>query len=141
MFVLLILQCSLKKVLDPLSSDVDKYSNNAEYIFDVEKDIPICSMVSTEKFLVIGTCGEISGWDWKSIADSKSLKPCWKILIPDNKRNIDRPDVNSLWWNENEEKLFAGCGDNNIYSFDISNGKLIRTYEGHSDYIHSIQGM
>lgn len=131
----------MKKVLDPLSDNVEKYSNNAETIFSVEKDIPVCSMVSTDTHLVVGTCGEISGWDWKCITESKILKPSWKIAIPDNKRNIDRPDVNSMWWNENEEKLYAGCGDNNIYSFDLSNSKLVKTYDGHSDYIHSIQGM
>ncbi|PSN29091.1 THO complex subunit 6 [Blattella germanica] len=37
--------------------------------------------------------------------------------------------------------LYAGCGDNRIYVFSLEDGKLIRTMEGHDDYIHSIHCM
>lgn len=34
--------------------------------------------------------------------------------------------------------LFAGCGDNNIYSFSLEDGRVLRTYSEHLDYIHNI---
>jgi WD40 repeat protein len=37
--------------------------------------------------------------------------------------------------------IYAGCGDNKIYIFSLEDGKLVRTMEGHDDYIHSIHNM
>jgi THO complex subunit 6 len=51
---------------------------------------------------------------------------------------LDKPDVNSLAVKLEDEKLYAGCGDGKIYAFDLYGGKLIRTFEGHSDFIHCV---
>lgn len=44
-------------------------------------------MISTDNFLVIGTSGEICGWDWKIITSSKNPKNkvSWTIQLPVNK--------------------------------------------------------
>jgi THO complex subunit 6 len=52
--------------------------------------------------------------------------------------SVDKADVNSLAMMENQELLVAGCGDNNVYTFDVSEGRLVQTFEGHQDYIHNV---
>lgn len=34
--------------------------------------------------------------------------------------------------------LYAGCGDNNIYIISLEDGKILRTMQGHTDYIHDL---
>lgn len=89
---------------------------------------------------MVGTHGEISGWDWSCLKD-KAPKPSWKIALPGGGSILDRVDVNSLWWSEEQELMFAGCGDNNIYAFNLEEGKIVRIFKGHEDYIHSIHGL
>lgn len=57
------------------------------YRLTVYPDQHIESMIATDNFLIIGTVGEISGWDWKVVASSKATKnkPSWVIQIPANK--------------------------------------------------------
>lgn len=65
-------------------------------------------------------------------------KPSWKIDLPDIKDSFDKADVNTLIYNKETDHVYAGCGDSNIYVFDIEHGKVIQTLKGHTDYIHSI---
>jgi THO complex subunit 6 len=51
---------------------------------------------------------------------------------------LDKADVNSMTVRPEEDKLYAGCGDNKIYCYDLDGGKLIRTFQGHDDYIHCV---
>lgn len=57
------------------------------YHFTAHLDQQVACMLSTENFLVTGTCGEISGWDWTTITSSKisKSKVSWTIQIPANK--------------------------------------------------------
>lgn len=54
---------------------------------------------------------------------------------------LEKPDVNSMLYCKTNGHIYAGCGDNKIYIFSLEDGKLIRTMEGHDDYIHSIHNM
>lgn len=50
-------------------------------------------------------------------------------------------DVNALKITRDAETnsiLYAGCGDNKVYSFSLEDGRLIRSYLGHTDYVHNI---
>ncbi|RLU15550.1 hypothetical protein DMN91_012544 [Ooceraea biroi] len=97
-------------------------------------------MLSVENFLVTGTRGEISGWDWKMVTSSKApkTKVSWNIQIPANKDSYDKPDVNCMVYSKANHVLYAGCGDNNIYIISLEDGKILRTMQGHTDYIHSL---
>lgn len=53
---------------------------------------------------------------------------------------MEQADVNCLWLTDDEGKLYAGCGDNNVYVFNLEDGRVVSTYEGHDDFIHSIHG-
>lgn len=98
-------------------------------------------MVTAEKFLLIGMVGEITGWDWKTITTSKNPKLAFSIQIPTAKDALEKPDVNSMLYSKMGGYIYAGCGDNKIYIFSLEDGKLIRTMEGHDDYIHSIHNI
>lgn len=99
----------------------------------------MCSLLSTENNLIIGTAGEIISYEWSSITSSKLGKPHWQVSIP-SKVPVEQQDVNCLWLSEDKETLFAGCGDNNIYSFTLETVSLKLKYLGHDDFIHCIDG-
>lgn len=54
------------------------------YRFTAHPNEHVESMVTTEQFLVTGTLGEISGWDWKTITSNKASKAkvSWTIKLP-----------------------------------------------------------
>lgn len=47
-------------------------------------------------------------------------------------------EINDMWLDENN--LYAGLGDGNLYSFNLEYGSFIKKYTGHKDYIHSVHG-
>nr|CAD7264090.1 unnamed protein product [Timema shepardi] len=93
-------------------------------LFMTKQDVQVCSMVTTEKFLITGMVGEIVGWNWKSIKDA-----------------LEKPDVNSLIFDKTKGLLYAGCGDNKIYVFNLESRQLLRTMEGHEDFIHCLHNL
>jgi len=76
----------LSKILGP-SKVEENDLQGPNYCFTAHQDQEIACMLSTENFLVIGTRGEISGWDWKMITSNKASKSkaSWSIQIPANK--------------------------------------------------------
>ncbi|GBP40946.1 THO complex subunit 6 [Eumeta japonica] len=130
----------LDRVLNPILELFSAEYNKPKYIHELENEVQICSLLTSQKFLIVGTIGEITGWDWKSLVSNKFNKPSWIIKVPFKKSGLELWDVNSMWLSEDESKLYAGCGDNNIYSFSLEGGKLISVYEGHNDYIHCVHG-
>ncbi|KAF9422214.1 hypothetical protein HW555_002023 [Spodoptera exigua] len=129
----------LDRILNPVVELLTSDYNKPKYIHTLESGSQICSLASTEKFLIVGTVNEISGWDWKNAVSSKLSKPSWVIRIP-SRSSMEQTDVNSLWLSEDESKLYAGCGDNNVYVFDLEDGRLVSTFKGHNNFIHAIDG-
>lgn len=130
----------LQKILSP-GDGFTPSCRKAEYHFCVKQDVQICSMVTIDKFLLIGMVGEITGWDWKTVTASKNPKLAFSIQIPTAKDALEKPDVNSMLFCKTDGHIYAGCGDNKIYIFGLEDGKLVRTMEGHDDYIHSIHNI
>ncbi|XP_012214822.1 THO complex subunit 6 homolog [Linepithema humile] len=128
----------LSKVLGPSKVEENELQG-PNYRFAAHPDQEVACMLSTEHFLVTGTRGEISGWDWKTITSSKAKnKISWNIQIPANKDNYDKPDINCMVYSTTNHLLYAGCGDNNIYIINLEDGKILRTMPGHTDYIHGL---
>lgn len=77
---------SLSTALGPRQTDDEEFLGPT-YQFKAHPDQQVQSMLTTNNFLVTGTCGEIAGWDWKSATSSKSLKikPSWVVQIPSKK--------------------------------------------------------
>lgn len=49
-------------------------------------------------------------------------------------------EINSMWVDHENENVYAGCGDGNVYICSLEDGQVIKTLSEHSDYIHSIHG-
>ncbi|XP_043469527.1 THO complex subunit 6 [Leptopilina heterotoma] len=113
------------------------------YRFTAHSNQHVESMVATEQFLVTGTLGEISGWDWKTITSNKASKAkvSWTISLPVKNDSYERPDVNFMVYSKSNHLLYAGCGNNTIYIISLEGGKIQRSLEGHEDYVHSISVM
>lgn len=47
-------------------------------------------------------------------------------------------DVNCLILNKEANILYAGCGDNAVYSLNLECGEVIHKFEEHRDFVHSI---
>lgn len=47
-------------------------------------------------------------------------------------------DVNCLLVDSKNDVLFAGCGDNCVYALKLEGGQVLRSFIGHSDYVHCI---
>lgn len=103
----------------------------------MQPDVQINSLLTTEKHLIVGAFGEIYGYLWKSVKTTKDPKPAWKIELPNVKDAFDKADVNWLLYDKNSSLLYA-TGDNNIYVFNLEDGKLVRSLNSHTNYIHSI---
>ncbi|XP_078044626.1 THO complex subunit 6 [Augochlora pura] len=103
----------------------------------------VMSMVSTDNFLVTGSSGEVCGWNWKMVTSNKTpkIKVSWTIQLPVNKDSYEKPDVNYLVYSKPNNVLYAGCGDNNIYVISLEDGRIIRSLQGHTDYVHCLSLM
>ncbi|CAB3221458.1 unnamed protein product [Arctia plantaginis] len=128
---------NLERILNPEPLSLDY--NKPKHIHNIESGYQICSLTSTDAALIIGTVNEILGYDWKTVTSAKVSKPLWRIKIS-SETSMEQIDVNSLWLSEDEAKLYAGCGDNNIYVYNMDDGRLLSTFKGHTDFVHSVHG-
>jgi THO complex subunit 6 len=113
--------------------------NKPKHIHTLGRGNQISSLTGTDKFLIVGSVNEISGWEWKGVLSSKLSKPAWQIKISPQS-SIEQIDVNTLWLSDDNEKLYAGCGDNKIHVYNLEDGRELSSLTGHDDYIHSVHG-
>lgn len=106
--------------------------------FTVKEDVQINSLVSTKQFLIVGTVGEICGYNWKNVKASKQPSCAWSIDFRSAKDSFDKPDINYLIFNKENDQLYVACGDNNIYIIDLETRKEVKAFKGHKDYVHCI---
>lgn len=111
-------------------------------LFSVCCSQPINSLAFHNDFLIVGTIGKIVGYKWKFHFDETPnlTKPFWTIEIPIIPESIEAADINSMYIDQESNILYAGCGDNNIYQISLEDGKIIRNFKGHKDYIHCVTG-
>lgn len=128
----------LSKVVQA-ETDLNKEDLSSKNKFTVEKDCQVNSLLTIKNFLLIGGLGEIQAYNWKNIKASKNVKASWCISIPNQKDAFERADINSLVYNEECNHIYAGCGDNKIYEFDLESRALVKTLTNHEDYIHCLQ--
>ncbi|XP_063974502.1 THO complex subunit 6 [Diachasmimorpha longicaudata] len=129
----------IPKALGPTKEN-DNDLQGPMYKIPAYTDHHVESMVTTDNFLVTGTAGEISGWDWKTLTSDKAskIKVSWTVQMPVDRDTSEKPDVNYMAYSKPNHILYAGCGDNKIYAVDMEHGKILRKFEGHTDYIHNL---
>lgn len=108
-------------------------------IFTASESCDIQSLEFFNDFLIVGCNGSIVGFIWNE-KTQRIEKKSWEVKIPSTATTFDTTDVNCMYLDRNEGILYAGCGDNEIYSITLENGTVLRTYSGHKDYIHSVDG-
>jgi len=102
------------------------------------KEGPIFALASNSQYLISAGDSWISGWCWKDILN-KNNKLSWQLAIPkDNAHKSTEVNAMALVEKDGVSTLYAGCGDNNIYVFDLESQKLKLTFKGHSNYIHCL---
>ncbi|KAK3083651.1 hypothetical protein FSP39_000796 [Pinctada imbricata] len=108
------------------------------FSFQASEDGAIFTLSSTDALLISAGNGPICAWKWADIL-AKGPKLIWSLNIP-KKGPFSNPEVNTLQIDEQESQTYvlAGCGDKNIYGWDISSGKQIFQLSGHTDYIHDL---
>jgi len=130
---------SIFSLSNALSSEVTDESWKPFCSFKAHEG-PAYSLVSTARFLISAGTGSIKAWSWTEVI-SRSPKVSWSLNLPESSsREILNPEINTLATDEVDGtfRLYAGCGDNMIHSWDISLGLFLRSYRGHSDYIHAV---
>lgn len=99
---------------------------------------PIRSLAFHNNFLIVGTAGTVTGYTWLK---NRLTKKSWEIRLPaNNETSSQQNDINCFWLNKKESILYAGCGDNNIYVMNLEDGQVLRSFDGHTDYVHWIDG-
>lgn len=128
--------------------DVDQALTAASAAVAVEGKLPvrsfsahasghIYSLVATERFLVSGASREVCGWQWSDVLHTKNPKPSW-TLVPPVTNPFEVPETNSMVYNSSDNSLVTGCGDNNVYIWDLEGGSVKQTLSGHTDYVHCV---
>ncbi|CAG9865527.1 unnamed protein product [Phyllotreta striolata] len=99
----------------------------------------INSLLSTPSFLLVGV-SDILGYNWKTIKSTTVQKPQpdWRIEIPNRKDSFENADINVMIHDKEKNHIFIGCGNNNIYVFDLETRRLLKTLNKHTDYLHSL---
>lgn len=109
-------------------------------VFHVSDKSQIYSLTFFNDFLIVGTNGELSGYKF-SKQQINTAKKEWEIRMPAALETSELVnEINYLWLDEDNAMIYCGCGDNNIYACSLENGLITRTFTGHSDYIHSLDG-
>ncbi|XP_014787628.1 THO complex subunit 6 homolog isoform X1 [Octopus bimaculoides] len=129
--------CAIFSLPSSLSPEATENSWKPLFTFKASDDGPICSMTSTSRELICGCSGYIKAWLWSHII-KRTNKLAWALIIPTKSFSVS--EINSMVTdNKNGEKnLYAGCGDNLIYIYDLETGSLKSTLSGHKDYIHCV---
>lgn len=95
------------------------------------------SLAFYKNILIVGTnTGKIRGYNFYK---NRLTKKAWEIFLA-NQNIADQNDMNCFWLQKNDGTLFVGCGDNNIYAVSLETGKVLRNFNGHTDYVHWIDG-
>ncbi|CAD7080840.1 unnamed protein product [Hermetia illucens] len=109
-------------------------------IFTVDSKAAVNSLKFHRGFLIVGTVGSIAGYVWNE--DKQQIgKKSWEVKIPSAPESIEAADVNFMWVDKASDNLFAGCGDHAVYQISLEDGRMVRTFSGHKDYIHCVTGL
>lgn len=108
-------------------------------VFKVSEDgQSIRSLAFHSNYLIVGMAGVVTGYSWFK---NRLTKKLWEISLPvNNETSSQQNDINCFWLDKTDNILYAGCGDNNIYAINLEDGQVLRSFGGHTNYVHWIDG-
>lgn len=134
---------SLFKLSNALSSDnIDKVK--LPYSKFKATDSSLYTLEKTNDLLLCAPLNQIIGWRWKDLKDNKSsMKPSFSIYLKSlesSQNQNSQIETNSLLCDleGGNKRILAGCGNGEIFNFDMETSKLIHKYQAHEDSIYQI---
>ncbi|KAM7355188.1 THO complex subunit 6-like [Cochliomyia hominivorax] len=109
-------------------------------IYSQSEDVEINCLSFHRDFLIVGSIGVVYGLKWLEEKGELINRRAWEVKIPMKVDAIEVPDVNFMWIKPETDCLFVGCGDNVIYEITLEDGRIVRDFKGHEDYIHGVSG-
>lgn len=87
----------------------------------------------------------IKGWNWKQLESAtsarRSLSPVLELPNP-RKSLVSKISIYEISGivvdHKNPSILYAACGNNNAYAWDVTRQQVIGTFKGHKNYLHCI---
>jgi THO complex subunit 6 len=102
-------------------------------------DLP-CSLAFHRDFLIVGSNNaSVSGFEVNSSTGIIQSTASWKIQLPIAPEQFEISEVNDLWIDTENETLYAACA-NDVLKYSLDNGVFVQKFEGHKDFIHSVNG-
>jgi len=96
----------------------------------------VYSLVSMERYLVVGGNGEVRGYDWDNISGGEAVTASdWHICLQ------GKGEVNSMVVVKEvgmEGSLVIGMGDTNVYVVDLETRQIVCVLAGHTAYVHCV---
>ncbi|XP_055607626.1 THO complex subunit 6 [Uranotaenia lowii] len=120
-------------------TDTDKLPTEPQLVFQIPERCQVYSLAFHKDFIIVGLNGEISGYQWNGKTATIGKK-AWTVKLPSAAEYTDVNEVNYFWLDKEAEILYAGCGDNILYAVSLEDGRVVRQYQGHQDYIHCVSG-
>jgi THO complex subunit 6 len=119
-----------KIILWPNAAESIKYSWDAH-------SGPIYSLTTNKTTLISGGINCIKLWQWADIIDycNSGLVPKPLKVLPTSQDRLHN-EVNALV--EHRGHLFSAMGNNQCYEWDLNSGSLVRTYNGHTQFLHDV---
>lgn len=87
---------------------------------------------------------EMRGWDWEAVLAGR-VTGCDAALftvtnppLPGSLSIVELSETNALSWNATDGLLYSAAGDGNAYAWDLTKGVTVRSFSGHTKYLHSL---
>uniref|UniRef100_T1GQT4 Uncharacterized protein n=1 Tax=Megaselia scalaris TaxID=36166 RepID=T1GQT4_MEGSC len=85
-------------------------------------------------FLIVGAKGSIYGLKFDELKNHLSKDKSWEVSLAEVK------NVNCFWLDKAINHIFVGCDNNIIYQVSLEDGRVLRKFEGHKDFVHCLTG-
>lgn len=63
----------------------------------------------------------------------------WNVQLNLRPEQFEISEVNDLWVDSENEMLYAACA-NDIHQINLEDGRVVQSFQGHKDFVHSIDG-
>ena len=128
--------CRIGKITACIENITNEQISEPIYLFKSAESI--YSLAFHREFLIVGSSAQLSGY---SVSSSGQIqKKAWSIQLPISPELCEMGEVNDLWIDTENDMIYAGCGDSNVYVCSLEDGIFVKKLSGHKDFIHSVHG-